>query len=93
VFERLGGAQLVRRWACWTLARLGGGDTARYHVNARVVASGEPARVTNTAVVQSANVLLRTAPVLALGARRYAVGMRNACDCGPDCSCGPDCDC
>jgi uncharacterized repeat protein (TIGR01451 family) len=60
-WERLGGARLAGGRACWTLRRLEGGSTARYRISTRAVSVARVRPVTNTAIVQGANLARRTA--------------------------------
>ncbi len=60
-WERMGGARLTLGRACWTLRRLAGGGTARYRITTRAMDVGRVRRVTNTAIVQGANVARKTA--------------------------------
>ncbi len=60
-WERLGGARLRNGQACWTVRRLAGGRTARYHVITRATSVGRVRRVTNTAIVRGTNLARRAA--------------------------------
>jgi uncharacterized repeat protein (TIGR01451 family) len=60
-WERLGGARLRDGQACWTVRRLAGGRTARYHIVTRTSSVTRVRRVTNTAIVRGTNLARRAA--------------------------------
>jgi uncharacterized repeat protein (TIGR01451 family) len=60
-WERLGGARLRDGQACWTVRRLAGGRTARYHIVTRTTSVTRVRRVTNTAIVRGTNLAKRAA--------------------------------
>ena len=60
-WERLGGARLRDGQACWTVRRLAGGRTARYHIITKATSVTRVRRVTNTAIVRGTNLARRAA--------------------------------